>query len=62
MLILGTDVFGRSDADSLFSLCKQVSATAAPAPGWTTFNVLQQKAGQVAALDLGYRTTPVKGK
>jgi hypothetical protein len=37
-----------------------VSTRQANSDSWKVFNFLQRKAGQVAALDLGYKSTPVK--
>jgi len=60
LVILGSAMFERQDAKSIFAsaaqLAEQLRATATKEyKDWRVFNVLQRNASQVAALDLGYK-------
>lgn len=49
IVIIGSQLFERSDADAIFAALRKATAGAN-----ATFNVLHQHAGTVAALDIGY--------
>lgn len=59
LIILGAQAFSRSDSSALYSVVRQlaqkVSQHCKTDPSWKIFNVLQEAASQVAALDLGYK-------
>jgi len=50
MIILGSEAFKRDDADAIFASVQKLAAATG-----SSVNVLHQAAGQVAALDLGYK-------
>lgn len=50
MVIVGSNVFARDDADAAFAAVQKLAATTN-----ASINVLHQAAGQVAALDIGYK-------
>eukprot|EP00730_Choanoeca_flexa_P005259 TRINITY_DN11917_c1_g2_i1.p1 TRINITY_DN11917_c1_g2~~TRINITY_DN11917_c1_g2_i1.p1 ORF type:complete len:733 (+),score=259.80 TRINITY_DN11917_c1_g2_i1:38-2200(+) len=63
MLVVGSTALQREDAEAVFAACQAVAAKGKGSEDWKVLNVLQRKAGQVAALDLGYQGTgSVQGK
>lgn len=58
MIVCGSSVFDRADGDAIFAEIQKVAAAAG-----ATVNVLHTAAGQVAALDIGYKAgTPTSNK
>ncbi|RDD38589.1 NADH-ubiquinone oxidoreductase 75 kDa subunit, mitochondrial [Trichoplax sp. H2] len=60
MVVVGTEAFAREDADALLSavskLCHRLKSSKNIEANWRVLNVLHRSAGQVAALDIGYRS------
>lgn len=61
MIILGSDVFEREDGAGIHScvssLAQNLRSNLQDGDDWKVFNVLHKHAGQVAALDIGYKTS-----
>lgn len=55
MIVVGSPAMQRGDADTILSLAIKISVGASAEADWNVLNVLHRRAGQVAALDLGYR-------
>jgi len=59
MIIMGSDMFNREDAESIHSclttVAQNLRGNLEDAGDWRVFNVLHKTASQVAALDLGYK-------
>lgn len=59
LIVLGSQQLRRKDGAAILALVQQlaqnVSVKSKISPNWKVFNILQEKASQVAALDLGYK-------
>jgi len=55
IIIAGSSVLERADGGALQSTISKIVEQTSPEEGWKVFNVLQRKASQTAALDLGYK-------
>eukprot|EP01137_Pigoraptor_chileana_P010433 Opistho-2@60063 len=62
MIVVGASALQGEGGASLFAAAAKITAGLAPQAGWKSLNVLQRAAGQVAALDIGYRPTAVAGE
>ncbi|KAL0274810.1 UNVERIFIED_CONTAM: hypothetical protein PYX00_002845 [Menopon gallinae] len=56
LIIVGAEMLTRPDAEAILGAVRKISKDlkSQVPPGWNVMNVLQTKASQVAALDLGY--------
>ena len=56
MIIIGSDVFTRSDGEDLYKLCLRLAKRfVVKDKFWNGFNVLHKDVGNIGALELGVR-------
>lgn len=58
MIILGSAALQRSDGEAIYALVQQIALKCQKSENVKTFNLLHRVASQVAALDMGYKSSP----
>ncbi|GIX70403.1 NADH-ubiquinone oxidoreductase 75 kDa subunit, mitochondrial [Caerostris extrusa] len=58
MIILGSEALQRSDGEAILALVQQIAINCSKSSSSHTFGILHRVAGQVGALDVGYKSNP----